>query len=233
MWQKGVGIMMGTLVSLVGLALLDSINPSALAVTVYLLLRGEPYAPRVLAYVSAVFATYLGIGALLMFGLDSLWAYVEGPAAYAVQGVVGALLLGYALLAPGKSREKKVRTPRSLGMAAIFLLGATVTVVEFSTAFPYLGALAILSNTDLSVAGWLPILVGYNAIFVLPPLLLLAVYAAFGERARGALERLRKRFEGGSRETLLWIVGIVGFFLLADSLAYFDFFGLVDVPRGE
>jgi cytochrome c biogenesis protein CcdA len=224
--------MTGTLVTLFGLALLDSINPSALTVTVYLLLRGGFYAPRVLAYVSAVFATYLGIGALLMLGLGSLGAYVEGPAAYAVQGVVGALFLGYALLAPGKPREKKVRTPRSLGLGAIFLLGVTVTVVEFSTAFPYLGALAILSNADLGVGGWLPILVGYNAIFVLPPLLLLVVCVAFGERARGVLERFKKRFEGGSRETLLWIVGIVGFFLLADSLAYFDFFGLVDVPRG-
>lgn len=222
--------MVGLFLPLLGLALLDSLNPSALAVTIYLLLQGRSYVPKVLAYISAVFASYLVIGVLLMLGLGSLWEYVEGPGAYAVQGVVGALLLGYAFMAPGKPRETETRTPHSRGLAALFLLGATVTVVEFSTAFPYLGAIAIMTNADLAPAQWLPVLVAYNAIFVLPPLTLLAVYGVFGARIRGRLGRLRERFESGSRETLLWILGLVGFFLLADSLSFFDFFGLVEIP---
>lgn len=223
--------MTGTLVSLLGLALLDSLNPSALAVTIYLLLQGGAYVTRVLTYLCAVFASYLGIGVLLMLGLGSVWGYVDGPGVYVVQGVAGALLLGYALLAPNKPRSApKTRTPRSRGLAAIFMLGVTITVVELSTAFPYLGAVAILTGADLAMSRWLPILVGYNVIFVLPPFLLMAAYKAYGVRLRGRFERLRDRFEGGSRETLLWIMGIVGFFLLADSLAFFDFFGLVDVP---
>lgn len=220
--------MIGTLLSLLGLALLDSLNPSALAVTIYLLLRGTPYAAKVLTYVVAVFASYLGIGVLLMLGLGSVWGYVDGPGAYAVQGVAGALLLGYSLLAPDKPRgERKVRAPRSVGLPAVFLLGGGITVVEFSTAFPYLGALAILANADLDAALWLPILAAYNAIFVLPPLLLLAAYGAFGSRLTERFERLRERFEGGSRGALLWVAGIAGFLLLADSLAFFDFFGLL------
>ena len=215
---------------LLGLALVDSLNPSALAATIYLLLQGRSYAPRVLTYISAVFVSYLTIGVLLMLGLGSLWEYVEGPGTYAVQGVVGALLLGYALFAPDKPREKKSRTPGSLRLPAIFLLGVTITVVEFSTAFPYLGAIALLTNADLAPSQWLPILVAYNVIFVLPALLLMVAYRVFGTRIRGRLERLRERFEGGSRNTLLWILGIVGFLLLADSLAYFDFFGLVEIP---
>ncbi|WP_166174794.1 GAP family protein [Rubrobacter tropicus] len=222
--------MTALLLSLLGLALLDSINPSALAVTVYLILQGRPYGSRVLTYVSAVFASYLAIGVLLMFGLGSVWGYVEGPAADAAQGVAGALLLGYALLAPNKPRRNKTRTPRSRGLAGIFLLGVTVTAVEFTTAFPYLGAIALLTDADLAAARWLPILVVYNVIFVLPPLLLMVAYGVFGTRVRDRLERLRERFEGGSRETLLWILGIVGFFLLSDSLAGLGFFGLVEIP---
>lgn len=223
--------MAGTLFSLLGLALLDSINPSALAVTIFLLLQGRSYVPRVLTYVSAVFLSYLGIGVLLMLGLGSVWEYVDGPAAYAVQGVAGALLLGYAVFAPSRKprADTKPRKPRSMGLAAIFLLGLTITVVEFSTAFPYLGALAILTNADLALGQWLTLLVGYNVVFVLPPLLLLAAYAAFGDGVRDRLEWLRERFEGGSHEALLWILGIVGFFLLADSLAFFDFFSLIEV----
>lgn len=225
--------MIGTLASLFGLALLDSFNPSALVVTIYLLLQGKPYAAKVLTYVSAVFISYLGIGVLLMLGLGSVWEYVDGSAAYAVQGVAGALLLGYALFAPDKPREKKARAPLAVGLPAVFLLGATITAVEFTTAFPYLGTIAILTNVEMGLAGWLPILIAYNTIFVLPPLLLVAMYGAFGARMRERFERWRERFESGSRGTLLWVLGIVGFLLLADSLAFFGFFGLVNAPRGE
>lgn len=221
--------MTGTLVSLLGLTLLDSLNPSALAVTIYLILQEKSYAPKVLFYLSAVFATYFGIGVLLMLGLGSVWEYVDGPVAYAVQDVAGALLLGYALLAPDRLRKKKTRTPRSWGLGAVFL-SVTITVVEFSTAFPYLGAIVILANMELETALWLSVLAGYNIVFVLPPLLLVAAYGVFGSRPRRRFERLRDRFESESRATLPWILGIVGFLLLADSLAFFDFLGLVDVP---
>lgn len=222
--------MTGLLLSLLGLAVLDSLNPSALAVTIYLLLRERSYAPRVLAYVSAVFASYLAIGTSLMLGLGSLWGHVEGPGVYAVQGAVGALLLGYALFAPDKPRERKARTPRSGGLAGLFLLGVTLTFVEFTTALPYLGAIVLLTDAGLAPAQWFPLLVAYNAIFVLPPLLLMVAYGVFGARIRGRLKGLRGRFESGSREALSWIFGLVGFFLLADSLAFFDFFGLAGIP---
>jgi cytochrome c biogenesis protein CcdA len=217
----------GLLVSVFGLALLDSINPSALAVTLYLLVSERSYAPRVLTYVAAVFVTYLAAGVLLLLGLDTVWGYVDGPVAYAVQGIVGAVLLIYGIFAPSEKGEAKTRVPSSRGFAAIFLLGVTVTAIEFSTAFPYLGAIALLTRADLAVEGWLPVLVAYNLLFVLPPLLLLASYRSFGPRLRGLFDRYRGRLQGGSRSTMLWIAGIAGFLLLADSLRYFGFFGLL------
>lgn len=218
-----------SLTPLLGLALLDSINPSALAVTMYLMFAGRPFAAKVLTYVGAVFASYLGLGVLLMLGLNSVRGYLESPLAYVIQGIVGVVLLAYAVFAPDKSRvaDKDVREPRSLNFGAVFLLGVTVTVVEFSTAFPYLGAVALMTNAGLSSMQWMPILSVYNAIFVAPPLLLLVAYSLFGSRLEGRFEKLRERFASGSRETMLWIAGIVGFLLLADSLAFFDFFGLV------
>jgi hypothetical protein len=55
----------------------------------------------------------------------------------------------------------------------------------------------------------------------------LGAYRAFGARLRPAFERWGERLRGAGRETLLWILGIAGFLLLADSLRYFEFFGLV------
>ena len=220
--------MMGVLAPVFGLALLDSLNPSALAITLYLLLSGGSFAPRVVSYAAGIYAANLALGTALMLGLGSVAGLFDGPLAYGAQGAVGAALLGYALLAPDKpKKEKKGRRPRSLGLGAVFLLGMTITVVEFSTALPYLGAIAILTNAGFSAGQSLPVLAAYNLVFVSPPLLLMVAYRLFGERLRPALERWKEKLRGASREALLWILGIAGFLLLADSLRYFEFFGLL------
>jgi hypothetical protein len=84
---------------------------------------------------------------------------------------------------------------------------------------PYLGATALLTTADLPLAGWLPLLVLYNAIFVLPPVLLLAGHIAFGRRLDSRYVALRERLQSGARETMPWIPGLVGGRLLASSVA--------------
>jgi cytochrome c biogenesis protein CcdA len=223
--------MSGLLATVLGIALVDSLNPSAILVTLGLL--GRPgYASRVATYVAAVFLTYLGLGVVLMLGLDALSGWFESPVAYAVQGCAGAALLIYSFVAPGDAKaDRSPYQPRSWSLGAMFALGITVTVVEFSTALPYVGAIGLLTSAGLAPASWVPILVAYNLVFVVPPLLLLAAFWRFGERVRPVLERIQARLSI-SRTTWLWILGVVGFFLLADSLANFDFFGLVDIPDG-
>jgi cytochrome c biogenesis protein CcdA len=221
--------MVGVLVAVFGLALIDSVNPSAIPVTLYFLLTSRSYTSRVLTYLAAVFSSYLLIGMLLLLGLDVIWDYLYSPTAYAVQGIVGALMLIYGILAPSDTTEgRTTRLPRSQRLGPIFLLGVTITVVEFSSALPYLAAIAILTNADLAASQWAPLLVVYNLIFVLPPLLVLGAYRLLGSRLQGRFEGFLETLRRGSRSTLLWIIAIVGFLLLADSLRYFDFFGLVD-----
>jgi cytochrome c biogenesis protein CcdA len=214
--------MIGVLAPVFGLALLDSLNPSAVAITLYLLLSGKPFVSRVISYAAGIFSANLVLGAALMLGLGSVAGLFDGPVAYGAQGAVGAALLGYAVLAPNKpKKQNNERRPRSLGLGAVFLLGVTVTLAEFSTALPYLGALAILTNAGLTASQWLPVLVAYNLVFVSPPLLLMGAYRAFGARLRPALERWKERLQGASREALIWVLGIAGFLLLADSVRYF------------
>ena len=53
------------LLGLLALALVDSINPSAIVVTLYLLSRGRAPA-QVAVYVAAIFLTYLTLGVTMM-----------------------------------------------------------------------------------------------------------------------------------------------------------------------
>lgn len=214
--------MLGSLLALLGLALLDSINPSALAMTLFLVTTGAR-AGRVLTYIAAVFVTYFTIGLLLMLGLTTLLgtfqSVFENTAAYMVQAIIGAAMLIYSF-SPNKLEQDSVETkaPRSQGFAAMFLLGVTITVAEFPTAFPYLGAIGILNSLELPFLVWLPLLLSYNLIFVAPPLLLFGAYRVFGSRYKAWFERYEKRLKHEARETMLWTVGIVGFLLLADAL---------------
>jgi cytochrome c biogenesis protein CcdA len=216
--------------AIVGLAVVDSINPSALLATIVLLLRGRPARPLVAVYVAAVLVTYFAVGLALTLGLGlTPQALLESDAAYLAQGVLGAAMLAYAVLAPDRSRRRDPaasgRLPAVRGPVAVFALGAAVTVLELPTALPYLGAVGAITRADLAVGDWLPLLATYNLIFVLPPLALLAAHVALGDRASGLFERLRARLGGAAREGLLWLLGLVGFLLLTDALRHFGVVG--------
>jgi cytochrome c biogenesis protein CcdA len=221
---------MELLPAIVGLAVVDSINPSALLATIALLLRGRSARPLVAVYLVAVLATYFTIGVVLTLGLGlTPQAMVESDAAYLVQGVLGAAMLTYALAAPTRRRRRGSSEPERLPAAtrplAVFALGMAVTVLELPTALPYLGAVGAVTRADLPVMEWLPLLVLYNLIFVLPPLLLLAGHLALGKRAEVVLGRLRDRLGGAAREGFLWLLGLIGFVLLADALGHFQIIG--------
>jgi hypothetical protein len=90
------------LLGLLALALVDSINPSAIVVTLYLLSRGR-VAAQVVVYVAAIFLTYLALGMLMMLGFDALLPSLRtagsGRLGLLVQGVIGLAMLLYAIRA--------------------------------------------------------------------------------------------------------------------------------------
>jgi len=206
---------------LLALALVDSINPSAIVVTLYLLSR-ERMAAQVVVYVAAIFLTYLTLGAMMMSGIDALLPSVRtaggGRLEFIVQGLIGLAMLLYAIWAPTTAKSAPRVEPGASSVVALALLGLTVTALELPTAVPYFGAVALLTTADLPVTRWLPLLVLYNAIFVLPPVLLLVGHILFGRRLDARYANLRERFQARARETMLWIVGSVGSGLLVWSV---------------
>ncbi|MEL6428326.1 MAG: GAP family protein [Planctomycetota bacterium] len=206
------------LTALLLLALVDSVNPSSLVVTLMLLAR--PGGTRAaLPYVAGIYVSYLALGGVLVGGTDlafERWgAHLEHPAAFVVESLLGLTLFVIAVRAP---KEAPPPAERSLGrgtLGALFLLGATITAAELPTALPYLAATGLLGASDLGPAQVAAHLAIYCAIFVAPPLLLVMVQVVLGQRAAGPrFERLREKLRRGARETMLWLFGIVGFSLM-------------------
>lgn len=217
---------MSGLTGVLSLAILDSLNPSAVLVTLYLLLRAKPYALRTLTYIAAVFVTYLMVGVVLVAGLAPVMGLVgavtRSEAWHVMYGVLGVLLVIYSYFPPGgKSAPTTQREPRSMSYRSIAALGVLITIVEFGTALPYLGAIGILSAQDWPVWRWLLVLILYNMIMVLPLLGLLTCYALLGEQLRGRLEQLWQLVRERAREWWLWAVGAVGGVLILNSVVHF------------
>jgi cytochrome c biogenesis protein CcdA len=209
------------LLGLLALALVDSINPSAIVVTLYLLAR-ERATAQVGVYIAAIFLTYLALGAMMMSGIDALLPSARtaggGRIGIIVQGAIGLAMLLYAFRAPTTAGSPPPVEPCARTFAALAVLGVMVTAMELPTAVPYFGAIALLTTADLPPSRWLPLLVLYNAIFVLPPVLLLLGHITFGRRLDARYSRLRERLQAGARETMLWILGLVGGGLLVSSV---------------
>ncbi len=127
-------------------------------------------------------------------------------------------MLLYAIRAPTTAKWAPPVEPRASSYAALALLGVTVTTMELPTAVPYFGAIALLTTADLPMAQWLPLLILYNAIFVLPPVLLLVGHLVFGKRLDARYADIRDRLQAGARETMRWIFGLVGGGLLVSSV---------------
>lgn len=205
-----------TIAAVLALAVVDSINPSAIVVTLALLSISDSRAvARVAVYVGAIFVTYFALGATMILGIDallpSLGGLLSSPAGFIVQSLVGLALLVYSLTAPaGRARPERIAPPSATTYAAIALLGLTVTVMEIPTAIPYFAAIALITKAELPIQAWVPLLGVYNLIFVLPPIALLVGHLVLGKRLEERYSVLRQRLQAGARETMLWVAGLVG-----------------------
>ena len=216
--------------AVLGLAVVDSINPSALVVAAVILTKSRPEhrLPALLAYVTGVFVSYLALGLLVLAGIDGALSLVRDLAASRAvlvgQAVAGGLLLLYAVLAPATvDARKKLRRDellrRGLRPALMFPYGMYVTAVELVTALPYFAALALLSNAPLPFAVTLAVLVVYCLMFIAPPVGVAVLYRRHRPRIDDWVQRNGEKADSHGREAVLWIAGIAGFVLLSRALA--------------
>ncbi|MGE7883544.1 GAP family protein [Bacillus sp. NPDC094077] len=207
-----------------GLAILDTLSPTTIGVTIYLLLTDtERLTKRLLVYLLTVAGFYFAVGVSLMLGLDFLFAIISGVFQNRIVSwtffIIGAILFIASFYIPTK-KSSALPAPKSKSILSMITLGFTTSLIEVGTALPYFTAIGIMTTSNLSWVEWSSILAGYNFIMVLPSLVLFLFYLLFGRWMQKPLERLRVKIANSTGSALSWIMCIVGLLLIFNSLDY-------------
>lgn len=203
------------------LAILDTLSPTTLGVTVYMLLaERERMIRRLFVYLFTVAIFYFTVGVFLMLGLDAIiqkfTGFGESALLSQMMTIVGLGLLIGSFFVPTKPSAKP-RKPKSKSMSAMVVLGITTGLIEVGTALPYFAAIGMMTAAKLTPHQWMPILASYNFIMVLPPLILIGMHTLFRSWLRAPLERIRSKIEKNSGATLSWVMSIAGLIILINA----------------
>ncbi len=216
-----------TIPILVGAAIIDSINPCAFGVLIFLLayLFKTFHSRRAvlvhgLTYISAVFLTYLAAGLLLLPVISQL----GGIAAGTYVGI-GIILIIFGILeikdfffygkgpslsiSPSASRRIEMITRHITGkLSTSFFLGVFVALVELPcTGAVYLGVLALVSLAGLTINHFL-LLVIYNLLFVFPLVVILLLIHRGGQTEK--FEKWREQYRGYMRLAIGLLLIVLG-----------------------
>jgi cytochrome c biogenesis protein CcdA/glutaredoxin len=199
----------------------DSINPCAISVMIFLLIFMTRLGDRkrVLqvgsAYTIAVFLVYFmaGLGMLTFLQSTSMTRYVFYAAAV-LSMVLGLINIkdffvhdkGPTLAIPESRKPMIKRYIEMASIPAAIVLGSVVSLFELPcTGGIYLAILSLLSNSMTTSQG-IPYLLLYNAIFVLPLVVIMVVFFFGVTPERAESWRLKKRG---------WLRLVVGLVMLA------------------
>ncbi|MFF3767449.1 GAP family protein [Streptomyces sp. NPDC001922] len=215
--------------ALVGLALLDSASFGTLLIPVWLLLTPGRLRPgRIVAYLATVAGAYFCIGVLLTLGAD---AALEA-ARRALDGIpathlrLGQLVLGVLVIAwsywleararrqddtPGRVRRWRARAMSGDGgVGGLMGLAMTAVGLEAATMLPYLAAVGLIAEADITVPLTGAVLAGYCVVMTLPAIVLAVARFAAHHRADPVLRRVNDWLTRNSARALGWTVGGIG-----------------------
>jgi cytochrome c biogenesis protein CcdA len=187
---------------ILGLALIDSINPASISTHLILLTKVDQK-KWATAFIFSTFATYFISGLLIYFGVLSMIEEVIAPLLSngavwleAIKLIAGLCLLTFGFIRAFKTGNKAEKArPISaflLSPAGITILGVTSTIADVPTALPYLGWLTHLGNMHYSTTQVIVLCFVYNIIYISPLALIQFLFIRNEERITSVTINLKE-----------------------------------------
>jgi hypothetical protein len=229
------------LISLMGLALIDSTSIGTLLIPIWLLMdHREVRASSIMIYLLTIAGFYLLMGLAIMLGADML-AGNEGPAqtgeanpttsTTSLLVLIAQLAIGIGLFVisfrfdgskPGaSSRVEHWKQKAADAQSSVrFLMGLALFAALAEVAFmlPYLGAIALIASVQLPWHLVFVLLLSYCLLMILPAIVLLIIRMIVGERIRPMLLRVDQWITRNAESVLGWTLGIAGFLIAGDAI---------------
>ncbi len=199
----------------VSIGIADSLNPTTIAPALYLA-TSEHARRRMIEFTLGVFVVYFLGGVAVALGPGQVvLALIPHPGphlSYVLEIVAGvAMLIAAAFLWGYRHRLRNrevISAPRRRGRSSA-VLGATITVVEFPTAFPYFAAITAIVGSGQPVLRQIFLILIFNVLFITPLLGMIAILTFAGDDANRVLSAGRAWLERR------WPVVLAGLALLA------------------
>ena len=102
------------------------------------------------------------------------------------------------------------------GLVSLALIAG---LLELPTMLPYLVAIGLLSNSAMGPPAEIGVLAAYCLVMLIPALALVSLRMVLGSRLDSAFRRLGTKMGRFASESLMWILGIVGFVMLRAGLS--------------
>ncbi|WP_026551580.1 GAP family protein [Arthrobacter sp. H20] len=228
------------------LALIDSTSFGTLMIPLWLMLApGRMRAGRIVLFLVTVAVFYFGVGLAIMFGAEAAVAQLGGffssRLALTVLFAAGVTLIIWSFLLEAKAkREKKAGAPTSArilrwrdravgsgasgaggsgrsGGVALMGLALGAGTVEVATMLPYLGAIGLLTTSDVQWPVTGAVFAAYCLVMILPALVILVLRLVAARWVDPILRKLDGWLTRNSTNTLSWVVGILGVLLVVNT----------------
>lgn len=208
-------------ISIIGLAALDSINPLELLAALFIFTIKKPVS-RFFPYVVAIFSLHFLVGFILYYTLHfilNLNIFDSPIFDRSLEIIAGIFLIivGIKMKKHNKSTIKKVLNPKPI---YTFLLGLGITASALPSSAVYFSALGIIANDDLGFSSLALLLFIYNIIFILPLFILLLIYLLLRKRSEKIFAKIRNFIQHRLNSILKIFIIFVGAFLLLDFILF-------------
>jgi cytochrome c biogenesis protein CcdA len=170
--------------AILGLALIDSLNPASIASASYL--RFVRTRSDVIAFAAAAYVTYLAFAFVLTDAVGPAARRVfDGTPSISVS--ILQIALGSVLVANGArawSRRSRRAIPRSTSLGSASALGFLATMIDLPTAVPLIAASGIIVAAHPAQIVEVGVLVIYVIVCVAPLILIALIPQRFGSKTR-------------------------------------------------
>lgn len=213
--------------SLIGIATVDSLNPTTIAFLIYFLSTPKPVI-RSVTFVFGVFAAYLTGGLLFIFGISQLitnfvnnFIVSAGWFIYVIQFIIGVVLIVIGLkINQFSNNQPTKKRPKVLKPFNTFLLGFAATFWDIPTALPYIAAIEQIVKANLNFSEIIVLLIIYNFIFVFPAIILIVVYIMFTDKAADIMIKITQQITKWFPKLNQVFLIAFGLWLVVDCIFY-------------